>query len=308
MNNQHYQMLASEIAQVEDILRELPKERWLERASFESRLKSLKEEIAKVEQTPIRNRAIITFRGSPVFGTHGILVDFASKASGALNDAVTSIAASLAENLRYRGPIPDKDKNKLLITNIARGSFGFELEVPNNGEDTLIPIETNASLALEKIIELFEYSLNDDIEQLSEIVQEIHPRAVKKVVEFLDTLKSNNAWFAFEYKNKRVKYPNIEWVEKTIELLDEDNINEVEESFSGMFQGFLPDSRTFEFKTESGETIKGKIGVDIKDPAVLNKEYLLVPVTAKLKSTQVGQAKPKYMLMDIVNIEKKEDY
>ena len=72
-----------------------------------------------------------------------------------------------------------------------------------------------------------------------------------------------------------------------------------------MFQGILPESRTFEFKTDSGETIKGKLGADIQDPTVLNKEYLLVPVTVKLKSTQVGQAKPKYMLMDISNIHNK---
>ncbi len=304
MNNQQYQMLASEIAQVEEILQELPQDRWLERSSFESRLKSLKEEIAKVEQIPVRHKAVITFRGSPVFGTHGILVDFASKASGALNGAVASIAASLDENLRYMGPIPDRDKNRLLITNIARGSFGFELEVPNSGEETLIQEETNASKALEKLVELFENSLNDNEEHLSELVQEIHPRAVKKVVEFLDTLKNNNAWFAFEYKEKRVKYPNIDWIEKTIELLDEDNINETEESFSGAFQGILPESRTFEFKTDTGEIIKGKIGADIKEPKVLNKEYLFVPVTVKLKSTQVGQSKPKYMLMDIESITK----
>ncbi len=304
MNNQQYQMLASEIAQVEEILQELPQDRWLERSSFESRLKSLKEEIAKVEQIPVRHKAVITFRGSPVYGTHGILVDFASKASGALNDAVASIAASLDENLRYMGPIPDRDKNRLLITNTARGSFGFELEVLNSGEETLIQEETNASKALEKLVELFENSLEDNEEQLSELVQEIHPRAVKKVVEFLDTLKNNNAWFAFEYKEKRVKYPNIDWIEKTIELLDEDNINETEESFSGSFQGILPDSRTFEFKTDTGETIKGKIGADIKEPEVLNKEYLFVPVTVKLKSTQVGQSKPKYMLMDIESITK----
>jgi hypothetical protein len=307
MNNQEYQMLASEITQIEEILQELPQDRWLEKSSFENRLKYLKEEIAKVEQSAIRHKAIITFRGSPVFGTHGILVDFASKASGALNEAVTSIAASLAENLRYMGPIPDRDKNKLLITNIARGSFGFELELPNNGEDSLIVEESNASKALDKMIELFENTLNENEDNLSELVQEIHPRAVKKVVEFLDTLKNSNAWFAFEYKNKLVKYPNIETITNTIKLLDENNINEHEESFEGMFQGVMPEGRTFEFKTNNKEIIKGKIGPDIKDPMVLVKEYLLKPATIKLKVTQVGQSKPKYMLLDITNIQVKGD-
>ena len=302
MNNQQYQDLASEITQIEDILKDLPQERWLERISFENRLKSLKEELSKIDKNIIRHKAVITFRGSPVFGTHGILVDFASKASGALNDAVTSIAASLSENLRYKGPIPNRDKNKLLITNIAKGSFGFELEVPNSGENSLLPEETNASIALEKMIELFNNSIADNEEELSEIVQEIHPRAVKKVVDFLETLKTNNAWFAFEYKNKKAKYPNIEYIEKTISILDEKNIQENEETFLGEFQGVLPQSRTFEFKTNDNKLIKGKISSDIKDPKVLNEEYLLIPVKITLKTTQVGQSSPKYMLMDIENI------
>ena len=53
MNNQEYQMLASEITQIEEILQELPQDRWLEKSSFENRLKYLKEEIAKVAHSEI---------------------------------------------------------------------------------------------------------------------------------------------------------------------------------------------------------------------------------------------------------------
>lgn len=63
-------------------------------------------------------------------GSHGVVADFASKAAGFFTDAFTAVAAGLAENLRYMGPIPDKEKNQLLITGTAIGSFGFEFELP----------------------------------------------------------------------------------------------------------------------------------------------------------------------------------
>lgn len=303
MNNKQYLMLSSEINQLQMLIDEMPEYRVFEKKALEARLKKLEEKLSTLNEEAMSQKAVITFKGEPVFGTYGILADFASKASGSFSDAIIAIAASLEDNLAYMGRIPHKKENQLIITNIARGSFGFEFEVPRNGTDTLMPELTSVEKALDAMQGLLNSTLLDDEEQITEIVEEIHPRAVSKVVDFLDTLKSNHAWFAYEFGERKVFFKNISDITKAISILDQDNIKEDEETYSGEFQGILPDARTFEFKAQDGETIKGKIGSEIIDSKILAKEYLFKPIRVKFKSTQVGQAKPKYMLKDITNIE-----
>jgi len=303
MNNQEYLMLSSEINQLQTLIDEMPEYRIFEKKALQARQKKLEEKLSKINEEALSQKAVVTFRGEPVFGSHGILADFASKASGSFTDAVTAIAASLDDNLAYKGRIPNKKENQLIITNIARGSFGFEFEVPRNGIDTLIPESTSIEQALDSLQGLLDSTLLDDEEKITDIVEEIHPRAVSKVVEFLETLKSNHAWFAYEFGERKVFFKNISDIDKAILILDIDNIKEDEEIYSGEFQGILPGRRTFEFLTSNKEIIVGKIGSEIKDPDVLNREYLHKRITIRLDTTQVGQAKPRYMLKDISNIQ-----
>lgn len=307
MNNKEYLMLSSEISQLQMLIEEMPEYRRFEKRSLDARLKKLEEKISAVNEDALSQKAVITFKGEPVFGTHGILADFAAKASGSFTDAITAIAASLDDNLAYMGRIPHKKENQLIITNIAKGSFGFEFEVPKSGIDTLTPNSTNVERALDALQGLLNSTLLDDEEKITDIVEEIHPRATSKVVEFLDILKSNQAWFAYEFKERKVFFKNISDVDKAISILNKDNIKEDEETYSGEFQGVLPGRRTFEFLTSKKDIIVGKIGSDIKDPDILNREYLHKPVTIKLNTTQVGRAKPRYMLKDISFIESMEN-
>ena len=302
MNNQEYLMLSSEINQLQMLIDEIPKYRVFEKKPLEARLKKLEKELSTVKEEALSQKAVITFRGEPVFGSYGILADFASKASGSFTDAVTAIATSLDDNLAYMGRIPNNKENQLIITNIARGSFGFEFEVPRNGVDTLIPEPTNVEKALGSLQGLLNSTLLDDEEKITDIVEEIHPRAVGKVVEFLDILKSNHAWFAYEFGERKVFFKNISDIDKAISILDKDNIKEGDETYAGEFQGILPGRRTFEFLTSDKKIIVGKIGSEIKDPDVLNREYLHQRITINLNTTQVGQSKPRYMLKDITNI------
>ena len=67
-------------------------------------------------------KAKLTFRGKPVFGSHGIGADFGSKGCQCpFLELLQQLLLGLSENLQYKGPIPDKQKNQLLITGIADG-------------------------------------------------------------------------------------------------------------------------------------------------------------------------------------------
>lgn len=301
MNYREYDMVSSEIKQLESLLADIPSNRIIERMGLESRLKSAKKIFESIDKESIRHRAIITFRGQPVMGNHGIVAEFAAKATGAFSEAISAIAASLSDNLKYMGPIPNRERNQMLITGTAIGSFGFEFEIPKADEDSLFPGSSEAEVALEKMQELFNSSVTGNDDLLTELVEEIHPRAVVKAVEFLEVLKTNKAWCALSFKEKTFRFTDLEQIEIAMSKLDKDNITETEGIFQGELQGILPLRRTFEFKT-SEEIITGKIGAEIKDPDVLNREYLHKPVSLNLRITQVGQGKPRYMLNDLTHI------
>ncbi len=180
MNNQHLSVVA-EIRELEELLTAIPEENVIERMSLEARLQTARDLLAKLPQIREAPKARLTFRGRPVFGSHGISADFGAKAAGAFSDAFAVVAAGLSEGLRHIGPIPNRDRNQLLITGTAIGSFGFEFELPTQSA-TLLPEIERAEEAMQKIENLFRLAAKGSDDDIAEVIDEIHPRAVKKSV------------------------------------------------------------------------------------------------------------------------------
>ena len=294
-----YLALASEIKELEFILASIPQENVIERLAFEERLASAKSVLESLPNYQQRKIARLIFRGRPVFGSHGIAADFGSKAAGAFADAFAAVVAGLDESLRYMGPIPDKAKNQLLITGTAVGSFGFEFELPSQQND-LFPEAGKTEEALEKMQTLLRVSAEGSDDEVTELVEAIHPRAVKKVAEFLGYLVQQQAWCGLEFKEQFFRYQNIEQLQISAERLQEKNIQERDEEYTGEFQGVLPQSRTFEFKlNDQTGILKGKVDIAIADPDILNRNWLHKPVSLSLHVIQVGQGRPRFTLPEI---------
>lgn len=300
MNYEEYISISSEIKELGLLLAEIPEENVIERMGLQSRLKSAQSAIAGITEYQLTHKARLTFRGKPVFGSHGIAADFATKAAGAFTDAVAAIAAGLAEDMRYMGPIPDKQKNQLLITGTAIGSFGFEFELPQDPRGKLFPEASNAENALDKVQELFRLASEGNDDEIAELVAEIHPRAVKKAADFLDYISQQEAWCGLEFKDRTFRFQDIFQLKASAERLREDNIHVREESYIGELQGVLPLSRNFEFKpSDQQQVIKGKVGHDIEDADVLNRDFLHKSVSIQLQVIQVGQGRPRYTLQSL---------
>jgi hypothetical protein len=298
MNNERL-FLASEVSELEALLASIPENNLIERMSLESRLVSVREALAALPQRPVPQKARLTFRGKPVFGSHGIAADFGSKAAGTFSDAFAAIAAGLSEGLRNMGPIPNRDKNLLMITGTAIGSFGFEFELPAP-EPSLFPESAKAQDAIEKIEALFRLAAEGSDDDVAELIEEVHPRAVKKVHEFLDLLVQQQAWCGLEFGDRFFRYADYEQLKASSARLKDDNIQETIESYYGEFQGVLPTGRTFEFKLSGQEgLIRGKVNAAIEDPDVLNREWLHKLVTLKFNVMRVGQGRPRYTLMTL---------
>ncbi len=265
MTRDEYIFISSEIKELQSLLATIPQEKAVNRIGLEARLKSAKQAIAGFSPDESPAKARLTFRGRPVFGSHGVSAEFASKASGYFTEAFSAVVAGIAENLRYMGPIPDKEKNQLLITGTAIGSFGFEFELPKvapNGTQTdLFPMPNRPEDAMQKLEKLFQVAAEGTDDDIAELVEEVHPRAVKKAAEFLDYISEQDAWCGLEFKESFFRFSGTDQVRASAERLKSNNIKESEETYSGEFQGVLPKGRTFEFKVSDGSgVLRGKVG------------------------------------------------
>jgi len=303
MNREEYLAYMSEINELEALLAEIPENNVLERISFESRLKAAKLAIANIAESKLTDKARLTFRGEPVFGCHGIVADFGTKAASAFAEAVAAIAAGFSDSLQGKGPIPEKQKKQLLLTGTAVGSFGFEFELPEIDSNDLFSEPDNVEKALKIVQELLQRATDGTDDDIAELTEEIHPRAFKKTAEFLNYVVQNDAWCALEFKNRSFRFQNLKQIQMASKRLQENNIQEKVENFVGEFQGVLPASRTFEFKLENQSIIKGKIGKEIQDPDVLNRQYLHKSVRTELNITQIGTGKPRFYLLSIDKID-----
>lgn len=299
--------LLSEITTLEALLAKIPEEDVIDRMSLEGRLQEVKQALAALPpEEALPKKAVLTFRGKPVIGTHGISADFGSKAAGAFSDAFAAFAASLSEGLRSMGPIPDKERNQLLITGTAVGSFGFEFELPQPeaaAQASMFAEPDRALQALEKLESLFRLAADGSDEDLATIVEEVAPRAVKKAHEFLDLLSQQHAWCQLQFQDTAFRFRNYEQLKAASERLKADNIQEELQTMHGMFRGVMPEGRTFEFRQQGHkESIRGKIDNTVTDPDVLVAQWMLKPVTVTFKSTRVGQGKPRYSLLSLDHI------
>ncbi len=305
MNHDEYFAYISEINELEALIAEIPTGNVFERVSLEARLKAAKSAISGVKEPAIPMKARLTFRGKPVFRSHGIEADFGSKAAGAFSEAVTAIAVGLSIDLQEKGPIPDKQKNQLLITGTTIGSFGFEFELPKESTDRLAyEQKTYVEKAITMVQELLQLATIGSDDDIAELIDDIHPRGVKKTADFLNFVAQNDAWCALDFKEKLFQFQNLEQLKTSSKRLQENNIHEKSESYTGEFQGILPLSRAFEFKVSDQQTIiKGKIGLDIEDPDSLNRNYLHKRVKVMMSITQVGNGKPRYSLLSLDHVE-----
>lgn len=298
--------LESEISELTRILSEIPEQNIIDRLSYEYRLQQLQEKLQNLPNT-LPDTIILTFKGKPVHGIHGIHADFAGKMTEIISEAFAAfVEVAKGVTLGSGGAIPEFDKHKLLITGTAVGSFGFELELPKTESTSahlsLLPQEDpiqKARLMLENVIEK---AFEGDDDQLADSIESIDQRALDKVNEFYETLCSENATFTLKTKDRQIICSNMDKVKYAVGRLKKENIIDDHVTLLGCFRGFLPDRRDFEFRTEDGENLKGKVDKSVKSSEEINTCWLNKPVTVSFHTRKVGNGRPRYTLLSINDI------
>lgn len=296
MNVQERRQLIAEKTTLERMLASLPESSVIDRMSLEARKTQVEAEIASAPE-PSREpvRARLTFRGKPIIGDQGIFADFGAAAVGAFAKAVAAIGASQTTALGARGVIPNREDYGLLITGVAKGSFGFELE-EGTKDELLIPETSLVDHAIEQTKRILEACVGSD-DDLTDAVADADPRAVEALRAFLAFLAEQDAVCALEFKDEVFRFADVGQVRRSEGRLRKDNIHEEEKRISGQFIGVLPQSRTFEFRIAEGEEIiRGKVGPDIQDAGVINR-YLERDLMIDIHTKSVGTGSPKYTLL-----------
>lgn len=300
MNQQDYLHLLAERAELGRMIEATPIEDVLDRGSLTARLEDIDYQLKETtvdEREPAR--AVLTFKGKPVVGSHGIFADFGMKAVSSFTEAVAAVAASLGGALAAKGPIPNKGQYQLLITNTALGSFGFELEEYRSG-----PLPLNEPAILEAAINhtqnLLQGTINPDDELLADSAAGLDQRAIDKVRTFVNTLAENEAFCTLQICGKTFQYTDIHQVRRSLTRISKDNLREEEIMLSGRFVGVMPArKREFEFCLDAdNEIIVGKIGPTINNPGELNA-HLEEAIAINVMKTRVGNGKPRYVLLEV---------
>ena len=185
---------------------------------------------------------------------------------------------------------------QLLITNIAQGSFGFELEEREQGTRSLDQ-ESVVATALARTQALLQGTQASD-EALVDAASETRPRALEKVRAFLRTLSEGGATCALMYGEKAFRFSSTDEVRRSLERLEVSNLKDSLISLQGEFTGLLPGTKVFEFRlTQDGQRIQGKVeGREILEWV---RNHLDVPVSVSMTKTEVKNARPRYTLAEM---------
>ncbi|HEU5238693.1 MAG TPA: hypothetical protein VFU37_16295 [Pyrinomonadaceae bacterium] len=182
---------------------------------------------------------------------------------------------------------------------LPRGSFGLELSHPES-EDLFA--EEQLSNVLIKLTELFSSAGKSD-EDFVHALEEVSPRVYARLPDFFKSIHDHGA-------NIRMQTGDLEFE------LDKDRVSEAFTRVSsvhtietdiekaGVFRGATLDTWKFDFRTDAGETITGRLSPDLDEARVAEMLRLTnQPSIARLKETKIttqgGAVRTRYELIDV---------
>ncbi|MEI7151517.1 MULTISPECIES: hypothetical protein [Pectobacterium] len=300
MNRSDYLFAFSEREQLLKLLKETPEDQIISRMSLESRLKKIEKVLANAhprENEP--TKAVITFRGPTVLGSHGISASFGSRAISIFNDAISYVASAFVGTLPTTGPVPNADSRSLMITASARGSFGFVLEEFTPDTPLAFDEKSLVSRAIDKTQDILQASLDNDDDALSEAIDDLDIRALDKIRSFIIHLNDNKTVFTLKHDHHSLIYSNVNQLERAVSKLSLKNIKEEAFSAEVVFLGTLPNKRQCEFIILGETDIKtAKIDKSVESPDLINK-HLGYKCNAIFKKITVGSGKPRFVLVNL---------
>ena len=249
----------------------------------------------------------MVFAGGPVLGDYGIGADFCGDAVSHFARAVSFVGASQGQPLSSSGPVPGSGDYRMLITGVARGSFGFHIREASD-QSVMYGQSTAVEVAVEKVKRIFQASVGSD-EQLAEAVETSDGRALRAIQGFLKVVSDAGAVCGLSYDGDEFRFRDSEQVRRSQERLGSEYIKESDVLLTGQFLGLFPVNPRAQFRITGGDVSfpEGEEQQVVVAPmqsemmAALGVEavYRLVlgglTVRVQARSRTVGSGRPRYV-------------
>jgi hypothetical protein len=218
------------------------------KSELESELKDL------LSQEEMSASVALFFGGKPVFGSRGINADFAGKALSDFQDIIFKFFASLEfGQLGSRGKTAFTRNSQLMITQVAKGSFGFILDELS---EQLTLTESSLKVTVEKAVKLIEDSAAQDQTNFDDSLKDLDHRTLVSLKNFFIDLDKNDATIRLVEGEKDFQLDE-QAIKRARNRTENTSIDESTSILTGELLGLLPEHKRFEFKVSDGKTIIG---------------------------------------------------
>ena len=215
-------------------------------SELSGKLESLKENTVSDNSASVA----LFFGGQPVLGSRGIAAEFAGTALEQFQNLIAKIFANNeVGDLGERGKVPFKANSELMVTGLARGSFGFVLDEMS---DQVQLESSQLSHVIDKAALLLRDSAAQDDAVFESILDELEPRTLIALRDLFSNLDSRKATIRVVEKELdfTLDGPSIHRARIRTEATSiEESTTEIE----GKLVGFLPEHRKFELADRTGK-------------------------------------------------------
>lgn len=250
--------LSAEAASVETLLSERSiEDDPIGHFQYSRRLAYLRTKLNQLGQGPELTAAVaLFFAGDPVIGSHGIRADFAGRAVKVFQDIVAKrFAANEIGDLAGGGPVPLRANSDLLLTNVARGSFGVVLE---EASENLPLTQTQLKVVLDDVVKSISIASLEDSSQFEELLETIDSRYLRSMGEFFELLDNERATVRLVEGDEDRQLSRTD-IQRARERTGAANIEERDDQPLVGTLFILPAHRRFELVLDTGENIWGPV-------------------------------------------------
>lgn len=238
---------------------------------FTKRREAIAAELEQLDVVHERTgRLALFFGGGPVLGSRGVEADFAGEALHAFQELVQKkLAIEEQGEMAPRGPVANRAASQLLVTDVARGSFGFFLEEAAAG-DALT--DTQLKVVLDQTSNLIADIASPSSATFEAAIESVDPRTLLALRKFFDLLDTSQATIRVVDEDQEFSLQRAD-VTRARHRVDATEISEDETTGIAGVLFFLPQHKTFELiRDDNGETIYGKV-----EPNVIRQLIATVP-------------------------------
>lgn len=294
--------LRAELASIEKLLEEAIRiDDPVGKLQYEYRFQEIKKEIEELSKQPECKASVaLFFSGKPVLGSKGVQADFAGSILENFQDLIAKRFASVELGaMGSRGPVPLGSTTQLMVTEIARGSFGFILDEISNQQDLC---DTEMKNVVDDVTSLIKHTSAPDETEFEKAAEELDQRSLDSLKNFFSILDKNKAMIRIVENERDISLdsPSVERgrIRTEATKIDEhpDQIRE------GTLVGFLPQHRRFEFQFSPEEIIFGSTSREA------TKQFLEAVVSAEGAIGKKWQVKMNIRTVTRLNRKPKNSY